>query len=482
MTTGTPTVAVIGAGPGGIAMGIQLAAGGFDFTVFERSDGVGGTWRTNTYPGAACDVPSHFYSYSFAPNPRWSRTYAGQPEILAYLERVAADHGLGEHLVVDTEVTALRWSDEARRWTVTTDDGAERDVDVVVSAVGMFDVPVTPDIPGADRFRGRMFHTSQWDHTRSTAGERVASIGTGASAIQYVPMIAADAAHLTVFQRTPTWVGPRFEETFTDDQLDHFEREPEAALKLRHKAFEDYELADFSAESGITRYLTKAARDFLHAEVADLDLRERLRPDYPVGCRRPLSSTTWFSTFALPHVALVTSPIVEFTEGGLRTADGVEHAADTVVFGTGFKAAAYLGGMEVTGRQGRLLHDDWADGAEAYLGTIVPGYPNLFTLYGPNTNGTTSIIYIHEAQTAFVRRLLDEMQRRGASAVEVSADLTADFNAEIHAAMADTVWMANCNNYFRHPNGKNVTQFPYRGSVFADRLAAVSPDDLIWSH
>jgi cyclohexanone monooxygenase len=476
-----PTVAVIGAGPGGIAMGIQLAAGGFDFTVFERASGFGGTWRTNTYPGAACDVPSHFYSYSFAPNPRWSRTYAGQPEILAYLERVAADHGLGAHLVADTAVTALRWSDGSHRWTLTTADGAQHEFDAVVSAVGMFDVPVVPDILGADRFTGRMFHTSQWDHTRSTAGERVASIGTGASAIQYVPMIAAEAAALTVFQRTPTWVGPRVEETFTNEQLDHFEREPEAALKLRHRAFEDYEQADFGVGSGITQYLTKTARDYLHAEIADPELRAKLQPDYPVGCKRPLSSTTWFPTLALPHVAVVTTPIVEFTERGLRTADGVEHEVDTVIFGTGFKAAEYLGGMAVTGRAGRRLDDDWADGAEAYLGTVVPGYPNLFTLYGPNTNGTTSIIYILEAQTAFVRRLLDEMVERGAAAVEVERGVTEDFNAEIQRAMADTVWMANCNNYFRHANGKNVTQFPYRGSVFAERLAAVGSDDFTFT-
>lgn len=476
-----PTVAVIGAGPGGIAMGIQLAAGGFDFTIFERGDGFGGTWRNNTYPGAACDVPSHFYSYSFALNPRWSKTYADQPEILAYLEEVAADHGLGDHLVADTRVTALHWSDSAQRWTVTTADDAQHVFDVVVSAVGMLDVPTIPAFAGTERFRGRTFHTSQWDHATSTAGQRVAAIGTGASAIQYVPAIAADAAHLTVFQRTPTWVGPRFEEVFTDEQLSLFEREPEAALKLRNKAFEDYELANFDVESDITRYLTKMSRDYLHAEIADPELRVKLLPDHPVGCKRPLSSRGWFAALALPHVRLETSPIVEFTERGLRTADGAQHDVDTVIYGTGFRANDYLHTLEVTGRGGRRLHDDWADGAEAYVGTTVPGYPNMFTLYGPNTNGVTSIIYILEAQTEFVRRMLDDMADRGATAVEVEQSVTAAFNAEIQHAMAGTVWMTNCNNYFRHPSGKNVTQFPYRGTAFAERLAAVTPDDFIWS-
>ena len=406
------TVAVIGAGPGGIAMGIQLAAGGYDFTIFDRGDGFGGTWRNNTYPGAACDVPSHFYSYSFALNPRWSKTFANQPEILAYLEKVAADHRLDDHLVAHTRVTdaaVVRRRDQ--RWTVTTDDGATHEFDVVVSAVGMLDVPNVPDIPGADRFRGRIFHSSDWDHSKSTAGERVASIGTGASAIQYVPAIAADAAHLTVFQRTPIWVSPRFDEPFTAEQQELFERDPDEARKVRDAAFEAYEAANFAADSEMTKYLTDMAREYLTRKVADPELRAKLTPDYPVGCKRPLQSRSWFPTFALPNVALETSPIVEFTERGLRTADGVEHEVDTVIYGTGFHAADYLRSLDVHGTGGRRLRDDWRDGAEAYLGTVVPGYPNLFTLYGPNTNGVTSIIYILEAQAEFVRRLLDVMAR-----------------------------------------------------------------------
>jgi cation diffusion facilitator CzcD-associated flavoprotein CzcO len=470
-------VAIIGAGPGGIAMGIQLAGGGYDFTIFDRNDGFGGTWRNNTYPGAACDVPSHFYSYSFALNPRWSKTFANQPEILGYLEKVAAEFRLSDRLVTRARVRTLRWADTERSWTLETDDGATHRFDAVVTAVGMLDVPNIPEIPGAERFRGRRFHSSRWDHTKSTAGERVASIGTGASAIQYVPEIAPDTAHLTVFQRTPIWVSPRYDEPFTPEQHELFERDPAEALKVRDEAFQAYESANFGADSAMTKELTQIARAYLARKVKDPELRAKLTPTYPVGCKRPLQSRAWFPTFSLPNVTLETSPIVEFTERGLRTADGAEHELDSVIYGTGFHAADYLRSLDVYGTQGRHLCDDWRDGAEAYLGTVVPGYPNLFTLYGPNTNGVTSIIYILEAQTEFVRRTLDEMMLRRVQAIDIKRGIHDAYNADIQRAMQDTVWLANCNNYYRHPNGKVVTQFPYSGTTFARMLARVELDE-----
>jgi cyclohexanone monooxygenase len=471
------SVAVIGAGPGGIAMGIQLAAAGYDFTIFDRADGFGGTWRNNTYPGAACDVPSHFYSFSFALNPRWSKTFAQQPEILAYLERVAADHGLADHLLGNTRITEMRWADDARCWSLQTDDGATYDFDAVVSAVGMLDVPNIPAILGAHRFGGRTFHSSTWDHSKSTAGERVASIGTGASAVQYVPELAAEAGHLTVFQRTPIWVSPRYDEPFTAEQQELFERDPGEALKVRDAAFHAYEAANFGADSEMTKGLTDMAREYLTRKVADPELRAKLTPSYPVGCKRPLQSRAWFPTFARPNVTLETAPIAEFTERGLRTADGVDHEFDTVIYGTGFRAADYLGSLDVYGTGGRRLRDDWVDGAEAYLGTVVPGYPNLFTLYGPNTNGVTSIIYILEAQAEFVRRILEDMAAAGVRAADVKREVHDTYNVEIQRAMEGTVWLANCNNYYRHPNGKVVTQFPYSGTRFVEMLAKVKLDE-----
>jgi cyclohexanone monooxygenase len=462
------TVGVIGAGAGGIAMGIQLADGGYDFTIFDRADGFGGTWRHNTFPGAACDVPSHLYSYSFAPNPRWSKTYANQPEILAYLEKVAAEHGLGPHLRARTAITTVRWSDTERRWTLSTDDGQEHDFDVVVSAVGMLDVPNIPDIPGAQRFRGRRFHSARWDHSKSTAGERVASIGTGASAVQYVPAIAAQTAHLTVFQRTPIWIAPRFDFPFTAEQHEEFERNPATAQKLRDEAFDAYESSSFDVDAAQTREATELARSYLMRKVADPELRAKLTPDYPAGCKRPLMSREWYPTFALPNVSLETTAIAELTGRGVRTVDGAEHRVDTVIYGTGFKAADYLSSIDVYGTGGRHLRDEWSDGAEAYLGTLIAGYPNFFTLYGPNTNGVNSIIYIHEAQTTFIRHILEVMDDRGARTIEVTAAAQRRYNDEIQSAMQGKVWLA-CTNYFRHPSGKVVTQLPYSGQTFFER-------------
>lgn len=463
-----PRVGVIGAGAGGIAMAIELACGGYDFTIFDGADGFGGTWRHNTFPGAACDVPSHLYSYSYALNPRWSKTYATQAEILAYLERVAHDYGLGPHLCTGTRVDTLRWSDTGRRWMLTTEHGGQYDFDVVVSAVGMLDVPNIPDIPGAENFRGRRFHSARWDHSKSTAGERVASIGTGASAIQYVPAIAGQTAHLTVFQRTPIWISPRFDIPFTREQQELFERDPSAAQKLRDEAFDTYESSSFAADAAQTREATELAYGYLMRKIADPELRARLTPDYPVGCKRPLQSRDWYPTFALPHVRLETSPIVEFTERGLLTADGAEHVVDTVIYGTGFKAADYLSTLDVYGSGGRRLRNDWRDGAEAYLGTLVAGYPNLFVLYGPNTNGVNSILYIHEVQSTYVRSLLDLMSACGSRSIEVAREAQRRYNAEIQAAMAGTVWLSNCDNYYRHPSGKVVTQLPFSGKTFAE--------------
>lgn len=473
-----PSVGIIGAGAGGIAMGIQLADAGYDFTIFDRADGFGGTWRHNTFPGAACDVPSHLYSYSFAPNPRWSKTYANQPEILAYLERVAAEHKLGGHLRANTAITTARWSDSQRRWTLTSADGRQHHFDVVVSAVGMLDVPYIPDIVGANRFRGRRFHSSRWDHSKSTDGERVASIGTGASAIQYVPAIARKTAHLTVFQRTPIWIAPRFDFPFTPDQHELFEREPATAQKLRDEAFDAYESASFDVDHPQTLEATELARSYLARKVTDPELRAKLTPNYPAGCKRPLMSREWYPTFALPNVSLETTPIAELTERGVRTVDGVEHRVDTIIYGTGFTAADYLASIDVYGAGGRHLRDDWSDGAEAYLGTLVAGYPNFFVLYGPNTNGVNSIIYIHEAQTTFVRHILDVMGGRGARTVEVTAAAQRRYNDEIQAAMAGKVWLA-CTNYFRHPSGKVVTQLPYRGRTFFERTRSMVEGDYL---
>jgi cation diffusion facilitator CzcD-associated flavoprotein CzcO len=461
-----PTVAIIGAGAGGLAMGVKLKRAGYDFTIYEKSDGVGGTWRYNTYPGAACDVPSHLYSFSFELNPWWSRTYATQPEILAYLERCADQYGLRPHLRTGVDIREARFDEKQARWNLEAESRETFSADVVVSGLGMLNVPVVPDIPGAERFRGRSFHSSRWDHSKSIDGERVASIGTGASAIQYVPAIAPEVEHITVFQRSPIWITPRLDRPYTPEEQRKFARVPGAARLARWKIWWTYERANFQADAEQTVTMTALAQSYLERKIADPELRAKLTPDYPVGCKRPLISREWFPTLTRPNVRLVTDRITEITEDGVRTGDGEVHAVDTIIYGTGFRANEYLTAVDFYGRDGRRLHDDWRDGAEAYLGLTVSGYPNLFTLYGPNTNGVNSIIFIHEAQANYIMGALRTMTRRGIRSLDVRRGVMDRYNRRIQAAMSGTVWTAGCHNYFRTAAGKVVTQLPYSGGRY----------------
>jgi cyclohexanone monooxygenase len=470
-----PTVAILGAGFGGIAMGIKLKKAGYQFTIYEKSDGIGGTWHNNTYPGAACDVPSHLYSFSYALNPWWTRTYATQPEILSYLERCADQFGVRQHVRTGIAIRQARWDESGQRWELTSESGETFSADVVVSGLGMLNVPLIPDIPGMESFKGRLFHSSRWDHSKSVAGERVASIGTGASAIQYVPAIAPEVEHLTVFQRTPIWITPRIDAAFSEAEQRRFARVPLAARRHRWQIWWSYQKAEFGAASEQTVAQTEFARAYLERKIADPELREKLTPNYPVGCKRPLISREWLPALTRPNVRLVTEEIYEMSANGLRTADGEEHAIDTIIFGTGFCANQYLSSVEIIGRDGRRLSEDWGDGAEAYLGLSVAGYPNLFLLYGPNTNGVNSIVFMHEAQVHYVMGALRTMARLRVGALEVKRRVMDRYNARIQAAMVGTVWTAGCQNYFRAPGGKIVTQLPYSGGEYWVRTRLFVP-------
>jgi len=461
-----PTVAVLGAGAGGIAMGVSLSRAGYDYTIYERSDGVGGTWRDNTYPGAACDVPSHLYSFSFAPNPWWSRTYATQPEILAYLEMCVDRFGVRSHVRTGTSIVEAHWLDDQRQWELTAESGEQFRADVVVSGLGMLNVPSIPELPGADRFEGRQFHSARWDHSRPIDGERVGSIGTGASAIQYVPAIAPDAAQVTVFQRTPIWITPRIDEPIPLAQQRRLARNPLATRLLRAKIWWAYEQGSFLTDSEQTRNMTAFSQAYLERKIPDPELRAKLTPDYPVGCKRPLISRDWLPALTRPNVRVVTEPITEITEHAVVTADGEHHEVDTIIYGTGFKANEYLSTIEVTGRGGRKLHDDWSDGAEAYRGISVAGYPNLFLLYGPNTNGVTSIMFMHEAQVHYVMGALRSLRRRGHRPLEVRERVSTRHNQRLQSRFDGTVWTAGCTNYFTAPSGKVVTQLPDTGGRY----------------
>jgi cation diffusion facilitator CzcD-associated flavoprotein CzcO len=475
MAARRPTVAVLGAGAGGIAMGVALNRAGYDFVIYEKSEGVGGTWRDNTYPGAACDVPSHLYSFSFAPNPNWSRTFATQPEILAYLEECAERFGVLPRVRTNTPITAAEWDEADQRWMLTAASGDRFTADVLVSGLGMLNVPVVPDIPGLSTFQGRVFHSSRWDHSRPLTGERVASIGTGASAIQYVPAIAADVEHLDVFQRSPIWVSPRFDDEYTEEQKARFARTPSTARRHRRQIFWSYQRVSFDVSHPFTETQTEFARAYLHRKIEDPALQAKLTPDFPVGCKRPLTSRTWFPTLLRPNVSLVTSPITEITRNGVRTADGELHVADTIIFGTGFRANDYLTGVEVRGRDGRKLRDAWAQGAEAYLGLTVTGFPNFFMLYGPNTNGVNSILFMHEAQAHYIVRALRLLGRWHFGALDVRREVMRRYNDKLQAAMAGKVWTAGCTNYFATAAGRVVTQLPYSAGEYWLRTRFVGP-------
>jgi cation diffusion facilitator CzcD-associated flavoprotein CzcO len=473
-------VLVVGAGFGGLALAHALAERGVDDVVLlERDDGVGGTWRANTYPGAACDVPSHLYSLSFAPNPNWSRTYASQPEILEYVEGCYDRLDVRRKVRTSTTVTAARWQDADRLWLVQDDRGGRYEAEVLVSAVGLFHSPVVPDVAGRSRFSGPQFHSARWDHSVDLAGRSVAVVGTGASAIQVVPAIAERVGRLAVFQRTPAWIVPRRDVPYTDDERRRFAEDPEEA-RLHRQAIADLfeQNTSFMTDDPTTPALAAYARDYLAHKVPDPALRARLTPDYPIGCKRVLVSSDFYPTVQRDDVELVTDRIAEVTPAGIRTEDGTERPVDVIVWCTGFRATEYLRGIEVTGCGGADLHATWAGVPRAFLGMAVRGFPNLFLLYGPNTNqGGNSILLMLEAQAGYVAEAVATMARLGVAAVDVRAGAMARYSTELDESLAATVWNGGCDSYFRTASGDIVTQIPHTAGWYRDRTAGFDPDD-----
>ena len=473
-------VAVLGAGFGGLAMAHALAEVGIgDIVIFERNEGVGGTWLANSYPGAACDVPSHLYSLSYAPNPNWSRTYAGQAEILAYIEDCYQRFGIFEKVRPSTTIVAAHWQDDDRSWRLTDGQGRSYEASVLVSAIGLFHTPAMPAIAGMDDFGGASFHSAQWDHSVDVTGRRVAVVGTGASSIQIVPSIAEAAQRVLVFQRTPPWVVPRRDEAFTDEQRRSFAAEPEVARRLREETFALFESnRSFLRDDPSAAFLSQMAADHLDRKVADPELRSQLRPDYPVGCKRTLVSSAFYPAVQRDDVDLVTEPIERITPTAIRTTDGQEWPCDIIAWSTGFRASEYLRGIEVTGRDRLDLHELWNGVPRAYHGMAVPGFPNFFMLYGPNTNqGGNSILLMLEAQAAFVAGSLRAMDERGAVETEVTEQAMADYTDELLARMDETVWADGCDSYFRAASGDVVTQIPHTSTWYRHRLEGADPDD-----
>lgn len=454
----SPRVAIVGAGFSGLCMGIKLLEAGVDsFTIYEKNDGVGGTWRENTYPGAACDVPSHLYSFSFEPRPDWTRAFSEQAEILEYLEHCADAYGLRPHLRLGTEVAALAYDDDLATWRVHTVDGEVETYDVVVSGLGQLNRPAYPDVPGLADFEGTAFHSARWDHDHDLSGERVAVIGNGASAVQFVPEIAPDVERLTIFQRSANWILPKPDHRFPEWLKESFARYPGLERLYRYRIYWSFEShwLWFKAPSRSGAFIEKLARRYLAQAVKDPARRQDLTPDYPLGCKRVLISNDYYPAVQRPNVEIVTDRIDRVAPSGVVTADGSTHEVDTIIFATGFQTTHFLAPLQVHGRDGRSLEDAWHDGAEAHLGITVAGFPNLFLLYGPNTNlGHNSIVFMIERQVGLVVQYLAELARRGLATVEVRPDAQAAFNRDLVDSARHTVWDQGCTSWYKTDSGR----------------------------
>jgi cation diffusion facilitator CzcD-associated flavoprotein CzcO len=471
-----PPVVIVGAGLSGLAMGAQLVRAGFDrFTIVEQADEVGGTWRDNTYPGAGCDVPSHLYSFSFWPKRDWSRRYAGQPEILAYARAFAERFGLRDHLRVSTTVVRADLDEDRGTWNVDVlgPDGTPGTLEasVVVFACGQLNRPHVPRLEGLERFSGRWWHSARWDHSVDVTGKRVAVVGSGASAIQFVPPLARQAASVTVFQRTPSYVAPKRDHPYEGLKRQVLAGVPAAGRALRwwtYWVMEARWLA-FREGSWLGRRMAALFASQLRANVVSESLPEHaVVPDYPIGCKRILISNEWYPTLLRPNVTVVDEPIVRVDPGGPVTASGVHHDADVIVFGTGFETTDFLGHVPVVGRGGRTLAETWSGGAHAYLGVAVPDFPNCFLLYGPNTNlGHNSILFMVERQVNLVLQAVATLVRRrpGAPAgpgttIEVGEGPDARDDDRVQRLMAHTAWVAACHSWYKDASGRVTNNWP----------------------
>jgi cation diffusion facilitator CzcD-associated flavoprotein CzcO len=470
------SVAVVGGGFAGVGAVVMLTRAGYhDVTVFERGERVGGVWQHNTYPGAACDVPSHLYEYSFAPNPRWSRRYAPGAEIQAYLEDVARQHGVFDRIRTSTEVTGARWDDERGKWIVETSAGTHQ-ADVLVTGCGQLSVPSIPPLPGLGDFEGPAFHTAQWRHDVDLTGKRVAVIGSGCSAIQTVPAIQPIVEHVTVYQRSPGWTLPKMDFAYKERTKKLFERFPALQRADRAAVFGFLELATaaLTTRPWLLPAFRAVARRQINSAIKDPELRRKVTPTDEIGCKRIMLTDDWYPTLTRPNVELVTDRIEQITPGGIRTQEGTERPADALVLATGFKMHGFVAPMEIAGSGGQTLQQAWGDVPRAYLGLSVPGFPNMFLIYGPNTNGgAVSVIYAIEAGIAHVISALEELDARDARRIEVTGAAADAFDRELREALAGTVWHSGCTNWYVDENGNDPNQWPWLWSTYRRRTEKV---------
>jgi cation diffusion facilitator CzcD-associated flavoprotein CzcO len=458
---------VVGAGFSGIAAGVYLKRAGIqDFLILEKAERVGGTWRENTYPGAACDVPSHLYSYSFEPNPKWTRAYGKQPEILAYLEHCADKYGLRPHLRFGEAVVQARFDEATGTWHVRTSNGEQLQARALLLGNGALHIPSLPDIPGLDDFKGKRFHSARWDHDYELDGKRVAVVGTGASAIQFVPQIAPKVARLDLYQRTAPWVMPKRDREMTAGEQWMFEHLPATHWLRRTGLYWMMEsrVVGFAYQPKVNELIEKLALRMLERAVPDEALREKLTPNYRFGCKRVLISNDYYPALQRGNVEVITDPIERVTARGVLTRSGREREVDALILGTGFKVSEYLSSIEVIGRAGVELNAAWRESLRNYLGITVSGFPNLFLLMGPNTGlGHNSMIFMIEAQAKYAVDAIARMRAREISFIDVRPEVEQAFRGELAKKMKNTVWATGCASWYQTPNGE---VFLWPGATF----------------
>ena len=455
-------------------MAIRLKEAGFeDFVLFEKSGEVGGTWNHNRYPGCACDIQSELYSFSFDVNTSWSRPYAPQPEILAYLRGVAERHGVLPACRFRTEVVGARWNDAKSEWTLRLGDGGTHAADVVVSALGMFNDLALPEIEGLDAFAGTTFHTAKWNWGHDLAGRRVAVIGSAASAIQLIPEVVKTAGHVDYYQRTANWVLPKDDTPYAEETLRQRAADPSLVVARRNEIYESIDSGTGFLNETRQRELETIGRAAMEV-VEDPAVRAKLLPTHPWGCKRPLFSNDYYPAFNRPNLRLVTDPIERVTKSGV-VAGGVLRPVDTLVLATGFAANRYLSAIDVAGRGGLRIEDAWKEGAQAHLGVTTAGFPNLFQLYGPNTNNG-SIITMIEFQVDYVVGLVKRLADERLAWLDVRKDAMDAYNVELQKAIDGvTVWQAGCNHYYASASGRIVTQYPHSMTFFKEQAKGVDP-------
>jgi cation diffusion facilitator CzcD-associated flavoprotein CzcO len=479
-------IAIVGTGFSGLGAAIALTHEGYgdDLILLERRSDVGGTWYDNSYPGCRCDVPSNLYSFSFAPNPNWSETFSGQPEIERYLQDVARRYGVRDKVAFDTTMEKAAWDTTAGVWRIATSRGALT-ADFLIGGGGGLSEPHVPDIPGAASFAGTSFHSAQWDHARDLTGRKVAIIGTGASTIQFLPIVQKSAGHITLFQRTPPWVFPHPGRPTTALERSAFKRFPwtQRASRARQYWFGEAILGSLLIRnSAKLSRLETLAKKFMARQVADPDLRAKLTPTYTPGCKRLLQSNEYYPALQRPNVTLETEKIVEVQPAGVVTADGALHQVDTIIYGTGFRITNNPMAERIHGVDGRSLKEHWAGtGMQAYCGTTIPGFPNYFMLAGPNTGiGHTSLVVMIEAQLAHVVGAFRALDDQGASVVDVRADTLAGWSAEVQRKAAPTVWNSGgCSSWYLDEAGRNTTLWPDYTYRFVRRTRTFDVNDYV---